>query len=47
MMERLIKVVALAAVGWLVGEIATDALEAVGISKRAATVLGGAIGGMI
>jgi len=46
-MERLIKVVALAAVGWLVGEIATEELEAVGVPKQAATLVGGFIGGMI
>jgi hypothetical protein len=47
MVERLIKVAALAAVGWLVGEIATEALEAIGIPKQAATVVGGIIGGVI
>lgn len=47
MMERLIKVVALAALGWLVGEIATEELQAVGMPKQAATVVGGVIGAMI
>ena len=47
MMDRLIKVVILAAVGWVVGEIATRELEAIGIPKQAATVVGGIIGGMI
>ena len=47
MVERLIKVVALAAVGWLVSEIATEELQAIGIPKQAATVLGGIIGGVI
>jgi hypothetical protein len=46
-MEKLIKVVALAAAGWLVGEIATEELEAIGIPKRAATIVGGIIGGVI
>jgi hypothetical protein len=47
MMERLIKVAVLAAVGWLVGEIVAEELEAVGIPRHAATVIGGVIGGMI
>jgi hypothetical protein len=47
MMDKLIKVVVLAAVGWLVGEIAAEELEAVGIPKQAATVVGGVIGGLI
>jgi hypothetical protein len=43
MMERLIKLTLLAAVGWIVGEAATDELEAAGIPKQAATVIGGLI----
>jgi hypothetical protein len=46
-MERLIKIGIMAAVGWLVGEVVTDELEARGIPKRAATVIGGLIGGVI
>jgi hypothetical protein len=46
-MERLIKVIALAAVGWLVGEIAAEELTAVGVPKQTATVVGGVIGSLI
>jgi hypothetical protein len=46
-MDRLIKVAALAAVGWLLGEIATEELQAVGVPKHAATIAGGIIGGLI
>jgi hypothetical protein len=46
-MERLIKVVALAAAGWLLGEMATKELQAVGVPKHAATIVGGVIGGLI
>lgn len=46
-MERVIKVVILAAVGWLVGEIATEELQAIGVPKHTATVVGGVIGGLI
>jgi hypothetical protein len=47
MMERPIKVGVLVAVGWLIGEIATEELEAIGIPKQTAMVIGGDIGGMI
>jgi hypothetical protein len=47
MMERLIKIAALAAIGWLLGEIATEELEVVGVPKRTATIVGGVIGGLI
>lgn len=33
-------------VGWLVDEVATDALEAAGLPKHTAKVVGGVIGAM-
>jgi hypothetical protein len=45
--SRVIKVVIMAAVGWLVGEIATEELEAIGVPKHTATVVGGVNGGLI
>ena len=46
-MEKLIKVAVMAAAGWLVGEIAADTFEALGVPKRAAVIVGGVIGGLI
>lgn len=46
-MEKIIKVVVGAAIGWVVSQVATDELEAFGVPKHTATVVGGVIGGLI
>lgn len=41
---KVIKVVFGLAVGWILSQVATDVLEAVGVPKHTATVAGGIIG---
>jgi hypothetical protein len=40
------KIIIGAIIGAVVGEIAKDALEAMGVSKHAATIAGGILGGL-
>jgi hypothetical protein len=45
--EKLIKIAVFGFVGWIVGEVAEDALESFGVPKEAAIVAGGVIGAMV
>ena len=46
-MDKLVKVIVCAFIGWAVGEIAEEALESVGVPKQAAAVAGGIIGAVV
>jgi hypothetical protein len=46
-MDKIIKVIVCAFIGWAVAEIAEEALESVGVPKQAAAVAGGVIGAIV
>lgn len=46
-MDKLVKVILCAFIGWAVGEIAEEALESVGVPKQAAAVAGGVVGAIV